>query len=328
MFLQVTTLVEIVDHMGMTILPHALKPSNHEMPLGLTSLSTSKLQWPTVYLPSPTSWRLWNQTISNLFTSTPTGNKLDHPLGEWTEVYQAVRIQKWHLSPSGNLLYREDLMTTTCAAICTTTQCTKLTFTLTAPMNQPFNRPPVTPYDTHNWIMTLPVPALPPDRKPLSYLQHKTLTAQIRTMLAPWQVLLFGPRHWLQPNHLILDVSQDKDTILLISNASVQKSKQSSFAWTIMHDQIVLWQGVGLAPGNAANIYSGHAEAFGIIGRLTFSKLYMDSYEHALFHKSLLHCYCNNLGVITNVTKLLTPHIQCPNNTTTMTGTSIWQSVL
>jgi len=71
MFLQVTTLAEIVDHMGTMLLLHVLKPSNQEMPIGLSSLSTSNLQWPTIHPPSPTSWRLWNQTISNLFTGTP-----------------------------------------------------------------------------------------------------------------------------------------------------------------------------------------------------------------------------------------------------------------
>jgi len=57
---------------------------------------------------------------------------------------------------------------------------------------------------------------------------------------------------------------------LIISNASVQKTKQSSFAWVIAQDDQSLWKGVGLAPGTADNMYSGRAEAFGLLAALLF----------------------------------------------------------
>jgi len=53
--------------------------------------------------------------------------------------------------------------------------------------------------------------------------------------------------------------------ILLVSDASVQKTKQSGFAWVITNKTITLWKGVGLAPGNAEDMYSGRAEAFGLM---------------------------------------------------------------
>jgi len=100
------------------------------------------------------------------------------------------------------------------------------------------------------------------------------------------------------------------------TDVSVQKSKQSGFAWTIAHKNCPLWHGVGLAPGHEEDMYSGRAEAFLLLMGLTFLMHYLDSYGHNNFSASPLQCFCNNLGIITNVTKLLMPTILCPNNTT------------
>ncbi len=67
MYLQVTTLAEIVDHTGTTILPQALNLNPTLAPTGLQALSRSTLQWPTTHPLSQASWRLWTKTICNLF---------------------------------------------------------------------------------------------------------------------------------------------------------------------------------------------------------------------------------------------------------------------
>jgi len=103
---------------------------------------------------------------------------------------------------------------------------------------------------------------------------------------------------------------------MLVSDASVQKSKHSGFAWVISQDDLVLWKGVGLAPGMADDIYSGRAEAFGLLAGLTFLKHYIASYGTTSFMEAPLQCFCDNLGVITNVTALLTPTILRPNEMT------------
>jgi len=90
MFLQIMTLAEMVDHMGTTILPQALKPSKSDIPEGLTNISTSKLNWPCIHPPLVASWRLWNCAVCNLFMGTPAGTKLQHPLGAWTKEYNTV----------------------------------------------------------------------------------------------------------------------------------------------------------------------------------------------------------------------------------------------
>jgi len=161
MFLQVMILAEMVDHTGTIILPQALKPPKSDMPQGLMSLSTSKLQWPWVHQPSPASWHLWNHTICNLFMGTTTSTKLHNSLREWTAHYQTIQTWKWHISLIGSLLHQVAPRITPRAVMRTTTQCTKLTFTLTIPTSQHFEGPPVMPYDTYNRMVPLPIPALP-----------------------------------------------------------------------------------------------------------------------------------------------------------------------
>jgi len=113
-----------------------------------------------------------------------------------------------------------------------------------------------------------------------------------------------------------VQTSQNWGTIMLVSDASIQNSKQSGFAWVITHNNMTLWKGLGVAPGPAEDIYSGQAKAFGLIAGLTFLRHYVASYKPTHFKAMPLHCHCNNLGMITNVTALLTPSITQPNDTT------------
>jgi len=145
MFLQVTMLAEMVDHTGMLILLQVLKLPCCDMPKGLTQLSSLRLQWPHISPPSTASWRLWTRTICNIFTGTPNGTKLQHPLGAWTSAYQEIQEWKWRLSNHGSLLHQQQPNATPCVAMLTTTQCTKLTFTLTVPTNQSFEGPQLCP---------------------------------------------------------------------------------------------------------------------------------------------------------------------------------------
>jgi len=110
---------------------------------------------------------------------------------------------------------------------------------------------------------------------------YKSITAQFCTTLQPWQQPLFGLIHRHQPTNAILQTSLNHGAIILVSDASVQNSKQSSFAWVITHKAMTLWKGIGVAPGPADDIYSGRAEAFGLIAGLTF--LHVKSYEPISF---------------------------------------------
>jgi len=100
-----------------------------------------------------------------------------------------------------------------------------------------------------------------------------------------------------------------------VSNALVQKSGNSRFAWIIAHETTQLWWGQGLAPGPAEDMHSGWAEAFGLLATLMFIQHYLSCYD-PLPDVATMKCFCDNLGVITNILAFHANEISCPNNTT------------
>ncbi len=91
------------------------------------------------------------------------------------------------------------------------------------------------------------------------------------------------------------------NSLLLISNALVQTSGQSSCVWVIAHKATPLRLGMGLAPGPVDNIYMGRAEAFKLFAVVTFLACYLSCYDQ-LIPQTTLNCFCNNLGIITTLT--------------------------
>jgi len=77
-----------------------------------------------------------------------------------------------------------------------------------------------------------------------------------------------------------------------------------------------LWKGVGLAPGTADDMYSGRAEAFGLLAALLFLAHYIESFEPPTFRDSHIDCYCNNIGVITRTTEKMYATMVRPNDST------------
>jgi len=208
-------------------------------------------------------------------------------------------------------------MTSPRAAIPTRTQQTQIQFSPTIPTNQQFQGPPVTPTDKYNRVVKLPVMNLPPCPAPLTQLSpHKLFIAQFRTILEPWQKPLFGSITQCHPTPMLRDCNQDHQPIILVSDASVQKNKQSSFAWVLTCQETTLWKGIGLTPGHTEDIYSGRAEAFGVLAGLLFLQHYITSYDLTQFTDSPLTCFCDNAGVINNVNDLLSIMITRPYNST------------
>jgi len=173
-----------------------------------------------------------------------------------------------------------------------TTQWTLL-FSPTIPTKQVFDGPPVTPVDCFQQIVTLPVPAIPQPApttsKPTSY---STLMAQFCQLLLPWQIPLFGPLSKLQPTNMLFHHCCSQQPICIVSDASVQKTNHSSFAWIIVYHTNELWWGVRLAPWPAKDMYSGHAEAFGLLAANIFLHYYLSCYNVQNLLETLVECYC------------------------------------
>jgi len=261
MFLQIMTLAEMTKHMGTKLLPQIMQTKWAQ--LGLDIISQSTLTWPHIHNPLKTTWNAWTQTICNLFTGLTTRTQLRQPLGAWTSDYQWYQFWKWHLAMSDWLLFQHDQQTTPKVAILVWSQHQHLTFLLPIPTNQLFAGSPVMPHDVYQCTIDLPVlEHLASSNLQTEYQSHASLVAQFFTMLVPWQCPLFGPQlllHW-----------KECATISLVSEASVQKNKQSGFAWVLNHDDHMLWNGAGLAPGPTEDIYSGRVEAFGMLTGLLF----------------------------------------------------------
>jgi len=147
MFLQITTLAEMMDHTGGFLLPHAfLQPSSEHL-IGLESISTSTLMWPDIHNPTKATWKLWTKTICTLFTGDTNGMQLRQLLGAWTSDFQKYWDWKWRMPMADHLLNHRSNTANPRSMILTKTQRRCLMFSLTIPTNQEFQGVPVTPHD-------------------------------------------------------------------------------------------------------------------------------------------------------------------------------------
>jgi len=72
---------------------------------------------------------------------------------------------------------------------------------------------------------------------------------------------------------------------------------------------------MGLAPGPVDDMYSGRAEAFGVLAAILFLQYYLSCYQQDI-PPSNITCYCDNLGVITNLIELRNEMTARLNDTT------------
>ncbi len=316
MYLQVTTLSEIIDHTGMELMSQILMIKPSECPKGLTNISYSTLQWPIIHCPSLACWRLWTSTIRMLYTGDAKGTKLTKPLGEWLCTYDRHRFWHWRMADNDHLLYRHNPSTPTRMALPTMQRRTMIKFSPTVPTLLDFLGPPITPLDptigqVRLPIVTLAAPAPPPPSIPFYY----TLQQQFRATLPSWQLTMYGSLKKAYSNKTLYNKLVNKQPIIIVSDASVQNNGQSGFAWVIAHHAMPLWHGMGLAPGPEEDMYSGRAEAFGVLAAITFLQFYAHCYQPTI-PVTTIDCYCDNLGVIQTLQSLKSTVITRPNNTT------------
>jgi len=317
MHLKLTTLAEMTDHTGMFLLPQVTNPSASLPPKGLENISTSLLDWPASHSPTIKCWRFWTRTIQTVFTGLIKGTRLQHPLGPWKENHCNLRFWQWRYAPSGSLLHQKNPTQQPRAAIQVQATRRYLAFSATIPTNQQFNGDPVTPTDTHQRRVNLPIPSyVHPKQQEDTPQSYRSLIHQFRQTLQHWQSPLFGPLQKLRPTNTIANLCATHQNVAIVSDASVRKHNHSGFAWVIANDAVALWRGVGLAPGTSDDMYSGRAEAFGLLAALTFLQHYITSYGPDRFSDSTINCYCDNLGIITTLTEMADTVVTHPNDTT------------
>jgi len=72
---------------------------------------------------------------------------------------------------------------------------------------------------------------------------------------------------------------------------------------------------MGLTPGPADDMYSGRAEAFGLLSAIIFLTSYISSFAIQI-PPTTMDCFCDNLGIITTLTQLQETSIARPNDMT------------
>jgi len=317
MYLQVTTLAEITDHTGTELLPQVLVQRSHGYPKGLGNISSSTLQWPHMHCPSPACWRFWTTTICSIYTGSAKGMRLHQPLGPWLKTYDTTRFWHWRLLDENHLMYRHTPLTATRVALQTLRRRTMTKFSPTVPTTLPFEGPPITPSDTTLGHVKLPIPPLPAHdpAPPPPTLHQQTLQRQFRHHLEPWQHVLYGSLRKAYSTNTLHQALNANKPLMIVSDASVQNNGQSGFAWVIAHNATPMWRGMGLAPGPDTDMYSGRAEAFGLYAAILFFQYYLSCYDTRPHHATM-SCFCDNLGLITNLNNLnATPTVR-PNATT------------
>jgi len=317
MYLKVTTLAELTDHTGTQLLPQVLLTPRATHPKGLLNISSSTLQWPTIVLPSLSCWRLWSVTIRTVYMGSKTGSRLQQPLGPWLPTYETHRFWHWQLYDTTHLMFQYSQDAQPRVALQTYRNRTLTKFSPTIPTALTFMGAPVTPIDTTTGYVNLPIPWLPqPSPPPATYPTFSTIQKQFRDSLLPWQRPLFGSLRKAHSVNTMYALFQKSTRLIIVSDASVQKNGQSGFAWVIAQDTNPIWRGAGIAPGLEDDIYSGRAEAYGLLAAITFVTYYVSCYGDPI-PKTNMTCFCDNAGVITNLTSLQTNDHTRPNDTTT-----------
>jgi len=185
-----------------------------------------------------------------------------------------------------------------------------LKFSPTIPTTTEFTGPPVTPIDTTTGYVCLPVPPLPHATTVTQNSKYfPTIQKQFREQLFPWQMALYGTLHKAGPTNTLQHLLKLRTKVMIVSDALVQKSGQSGFAWLIVKGNTLVWQGTGLAPGPEDDTYSGHAEAYGLLAAITFLAFYEKCYDNQ-YPPQMITCHCNNSGIVTNLTSMQNKIIQ------------------
>jgi len=149
---------------------------------------------------------------------------------------------------------------------------------------------------------------------------HPWPKALFPTRIVLFACILRGVMSWLvEANEGLASCFLDKIRILNKNvphkgklYASVQNNGHSRFAWVIAHQPTLIWQGMGVAPGTAEDMYSGQAEAFGILAATIFLSHYISYYCNPIPAMQIQ----NNIGVVTTLANLQKDTIKHPNNTT------------
>jgi len=250
------------------------------------------------------------------FTKPGLPNQLSRTLGQWNP--QASLHHTWHatFNASDKAVYlhaplthpqRFELIRTMCTYSFyhqpQSTQLSPITYPLTLEIQR------------NGFCISLPVPRIPPTiAPPITTVPH-TILGKIQSSLPPnLQALWTLKPHSKYPiKSLTQYISQDKGQILIVTDASLNTQKFSTFSWTIATATHKLWIGEGAIPGTRCGAHSGWSEGYGFLSAMIFLKKYLQATNY-LPNESThpIVGYCNNLGLIQLITAMQTNKLPNP----------------
>jgi len=107
LFLNVTTLSEMVDHWGTHIIPTMINPVPEVQHKQYYHQNTSTLQWPHSHPPRPAAWCAWCRFVTWMHLQ-PNSFWLQHALGRWLPKYQQDYQWRWQICPYTKVLFHYD----------------------------------------------------------------------------------------------------------------------------------------------------------------------------------------------------------------------------
>jgi len=136
----------------------------------------------------------------------------------------------------------------------------------------------------------------------------------------------YGPELWSKLSHneepttpdLAEYIMNAAGPLLLVSDASQNAQQRSAFSWTISTPTSELWTGAGTSPGTQCDAHSGRAEGYGLLAAFTFLENYLQV-TNPCFPSTppIILGYCDNSGLIQQVTTLQANQILNPASTIT-----------
>jgi len=155
----------------------------------------------------------------------PLAQSYEDPSDNGPPHYQAHHQWHWRVTPQHQLLHQAPIHANPKVAVLIQTQCCYLTFLLLIPTNQVLHGTLVTPHDPQHCLVHLPLSDPPHPHTTVPTAAIPSLVVQFRAQLQLWQQPLYGVIRKHQKTTLLHELLAQKQTLTLVSDASVQKNK-------------------------------------------------------------------------------------------------------
>jgi len=134
---------------------------------------------------------------------------------------------------------------------------------------------------------------------------------------APKLWSMVKPTYQQPSTNLVNQDLQSPDPIYLVSDASLNNQKRGAFSWMIATKTQELWNGSGVVPWPQHDAHSGQTEGYGLLAGFAFLEHYFIQTQVTNdWTRATIRAYCDNLGLIEQITKMQTSQIPNPNGST------------